>query len=199
MSDRESIATVLARLSDGPADDRVSFGNVVDRLGTRAYGLLLLLLAAPNLTPGPSMPGFSTIFGVPLCLIAAQMALGRANLWLPRRLSAYSVTRARLAGFLRRMVPLLTRFELILRPRWAWLSGPHMERWVGLACLLLGVLLALPIPVFSLVPAFAIVITALGILTGDGVAIALGFVAGIGTVVAFVAAVKLLLTAFGLA
>ena len=78
-----SLAAAFARAVDGPDDVKATLGEMVAKLESRGYGVLLFLFAAPNLTPGPSLPGFSTIFALPLMLIAAQMALGIDSPKLP--------------------------------------------------------------------------------------------------------------------
>lgn len=192
----ESILAALQRLGQGPAEERVRLGELVGRLDARGPALVLFLLAAQNLTPGPSMPGFSTIFGVPLCIVAFEMMLGRQALRLPKFLARIEIPRGRVARIVARLEPLLRRVERILRPRWPSLAGPAATRGLGAACLALGILLALPIPVFSLLPAAAIVATALGILTRDGVAVAVGLAAGVAAVVVFVGLVVAAVAAF---
>lgn len=168
----DTIAEALRQLGLGPAEEKVTIGQLVTQLDARAQSLVLLLLAAPNLTPGPSMPGFSTIFGLPLCIVAFEMMLGRPHLRLPSFLARRTYTRGRVAAFVARLMPLLKRFEAVLRPRWPELAGSR--RLVGAVCFLLGLLLLFPIPVFSLLPAFVIVVIALGRLAQDGLVIAVG-------------------------
>jgi hypothetical protein len=169
----DTIAEALRQLGAGPAEEPVTIGQLVTQLDARAQSLVLLLLAAPNLTPGPSMPGFSTIFGIPLCIVAFEMMLGRPHLRLPRFIAHRTYTRGRVAGFIARLLPLLRRFEAMLKPRLPELAGSR--RLVGAVCFLLGVLLLFPIPVFSLLPAFVVLVIALGRLAQDGLVIAIGF------------------------
>lgn len=175
----ETILAVLRRLGHGPADERATLGELVAKLDERGHALVLLLLAAPNLTPGPSIPGFSTIFGVPLCIVAYEMIAGRRVLRLPGFLARLSVPRRRVAGLVTKLEPLLGRIERVLKPRGPALDSPAVGRALGIACLLLAVLLCLPIPIFSLLPAAALVILALGLLARDGVAVICGVSLGV--------------------
>lgn len=175
----DTILAVLRRLGQGPQDERATLGELVARLDERGHALVLLLLAAPNLTPGPSMPGFSTIFGVPLCIVAFEMILGRRQLRLPGFLARIAIPRRRIAGFVVRLEPLLRRIERVLRPRGPALEGRAAERGIGVACLVLSVLLTLPIPIFSLLPAAALIVVALGLLTRDGLAVIFGLGLGL--------------------
>lgn len=179
----DTILAALRQLGDGPPEEEVTVGTLVRRLDARAQSLSLLLLAAPNLTPGPSLPGFSTIFGVPLCIVAFEMMLGRPHLRLPGFVARRSFKRRQVAAFIERITPLLVRFERLLKPRWPRLAAS--SRQVGAACFVLGILLTFPIPVFSLLPAAVILIIALGRLARDGMVVAIGLALGLLTAVAF--------------
>ena len=124
----DTIIAAFRRLGEGPADESTTLGDLVTRLDARAHALVLLLLAAPNLTPGPSMPGFSTIFALPLCVVAFEMMLGRRRLRLPGFLARIQIRRGRIAGLVGRLEPLLHRVERVLRPRGPGLAGPGSER-----------------------------------------------------------------------
>jgi len=175
----ETILAVLRRLGHGPEDERATLGELVAKLDARGHALVVLLLAAPNLTPGPSIPGFSTVFALPLCIVAFEMLLGRRTFRLPGFLARISIPRKRVANFIKKLEPLLMRIERVLKPRRPSLDTPAMCRAVGLACLLLSALLLLPIPVFSLIPAAALVIVALGLLARDGLAVLCGIGLGV--------------------
>jgi hypothetical protein len=62
-------------------------------LGDRSIGRLLLVLALPMALPVPAS-GISVLFGVPLIVISAQLALGYHRAWLPARLARRSVPRS---------------------------------------------------------------------------------------------------------
>jgi uncharacterized membrane protein YdjX (TVP38/TMEM64 family) len=174
-----ALSEALRRVSEGPPEQAVKIGEVLVVLGGQAHLLALIILAAPNLTPGPSLPGFSTVLGLPLCLVAGQLMLGRPRLWLPRRLTEITVARGRLAGLLGRAIPVLQRIERLMRQRWPSLVSERALRALGASCLALGLIMSLPIPVFTMAPALAILLIALGAIAGDGAAVALGLLAGL--------------------
>lgn len=175
----ETLSMILARIERDDGEAPLRLGELVGSLGQRGYGLLFFLCAAPNLTPGPSMPGFSTLFGVPLVIAAAQLFAGRPQPWLPRRIAEFAIPRARLRGILKRMIPMVVMLEKVLRPRLRGLVDGGGRRWVGACLVVFGTVLALPIPVFSMLPAAAILVIGLGLLGHDGLAVALGIVAGV--------------------
>lgn len=184
------IADALDRLVEGIQTDETTLSDIVDRLGGRGYGFAMFLLAAPNLTPGPSLPGFSTIFGVPMLALALGMVLGWSSPRLPRWLGTRRVSRARLSRMIVLMAPIATRADRLLRPRLPRVAAAR--RIVGGAFVLLATLLVLPFPFVSLVAAGAALVLAAGVLAEDGLAVTIGLAgslasAGLYTVFAWLA------------
>jgi hypothetical protein len=135
------------------------------------------------------MPGFSTVFAIPMCLVAAQMVLGQRRLWLPHFLMRRSLKRGFFVKLVNALVTLVARLDRVLKPRWPRLTTPLVERFLGLAFLGFAVLLLLPLPFFALLPAAGAVMLSLGVLTRDGVAVASSLVVmalSIGALVAIV-------------
>jgi hypothetical protein len=184
-----TVAAVLNRIVEDQTGERVAIGDIIGSLGPRAHGFVLLLLSAPNFTPGPSMPGFSTVFAIPMCLVAAQMMLGQRRLWLPHFLMRRSLKRGFFVKLVNALVTLVARLDRVLKPRWPRLTTPLVERFLGLAFLGFAVLLLLPLPFYALLPAAGAVMLSLGVLTRDGVAVATSLVVmalSIGALVAIV-------------
>lgn len=169
---KAGIADALARLLDAVTAEDVSLSEILAGLGGRGYGVAMFLLAAPNLTPGPSIPGFSTIFGLPMLALAVGMVLGWPSPRLPRLIGARRISRARLARMIGLMMPIAMRADRLLRPRLPGLAAA--QRVNGLAFAVLAALLVLPFPFVSLAAAAAALLLAVGLLAEDGYAVALG-------------------------
>ncbi len=159
------LSAVLQALADDDTRERISVSDLLAALGDRALAALLFVFALPNVLPVP--PGTSVVLGTPLVFLAAQLALGRAP-WLPSVIMQRSMLRADFASLVRRMAPWLVRGERLLRPRLMALTTPPIEYVVGLVCLALALVLALPIPLGNVLPALAICLLALGVLERDG-------------------------------
>jgi len=157
-------------------DARITLGAIMDLLGDRAFGALLLILSIPNILP---VPGLSTATGVPMILIGAQMAAGRSGPWLPRRMTAATLDRDAFLSVMRRARPWAERVERHLRERLPALAGPMAERLLGLAVVVLATILALPIVFGNQPPAFAIALIALGLIERDGAFVLAGLIAGL--------------------
>lgn len=167
--------------------ERIALGDLVALLGDRAFGALLLILSIPNVLP---VPGLSTATGVPMLLIGAQMAAGRPQPWLPRRVAAVTMDRERFLAVMQRARPWLRRIEHRLAERLPALTSPPAERLLGLAVAILAGVLALPIVFGNQPPAFAIALIALGLIERDGAFVLAGLLAGLAAI-AIVAAVLL--------
>ena len=145
-----------------------TMGELVERIGDRGFGLLLLILALPAALPIPA-PGYATPFGVLMVALGFQMVRGRATPWIPdvaakrtlsHKLMMFSVRNGR--------VPLRT-VELLVRPRLSRLARhPKFLAGVGLTIMLMAAFMSLPIPLTNTAPSFVIFVLAAGIIEEDG-------------------------------
>lgn len=165
------LSRVLVELSRS-AGERIALGAVVAALADRSFAALMLFLAAPNLVPLP--PGSSTVFGIPLILVAAQLVAGRPQAWLPAALRERSLDRGAFASVATRLEPWLRRLEALARPRWWPWPRAVADRYVGLLSLVMAIVLALPIPFGNGPPALAIVLASLALSERDGLWLAAG-------------------------
>lgn len=99
-------ATLLERLARRWADTPVvSLGAILSALGSGGFALAILLFALPNGIPGPPLPGMSTVLGLPIALLAAQLAFGARRPWLPDALARRGVPGSALALVLAKAAP----------------------------------------------------------------------------------------------
>lgn len=156
------------------ANETVTVRNLLDHFGERAIGALLLIFAIPNAFPMP--PGVSFVMGAPLLFISFQLMIGRPSLWLPRAMTNRGVSRAAFVGMSLRVLPVLRRIERVVKPRYQRIFNPLGERLVGAITFVLALLIFLPIPFGNMLPAFAMVAFAFGLVEFDGAAIVVGWV-----------------------
>ncbi len=159
---------LLIRIVERGAEDEISIGQLIDGLGERAFGVILLILSLPAAVPGP--PGIPTAFSIPMLVIAAQLFLGRSRPWLPDFIRRRRVSRRLLLSVLHRVRPALRRLEDVCRPRLMSVTGARGERWIGAYVFICALILVNPIPIpFSHLPlAVALVILSLGYVERDG-------------------------------
>jgi hypothetical protein len=155
-----------AVLGDLPPGDVVPLGEIVDRLGAQGLGAALIVLGAASLVPGAA-----------LSIIGVGMALGRETIMLPGWLRRRSVRKVRARSIIDTAVPVVTRLERLARPRWNRALHGSGHRIAGIACVVAGILIILPIPFGNAAPAAAVVVLGLGHTAGDGLAVVAGVVA----------------------
>lgn len=175
-----TLAEVLDRVEGAAEDDRVSLDTVLDALGRRSFGPLLLLPGLVILAPIiGDIPGVPVLMGSLVFLTAAQILLRREQIWLPGWLLRRSVKSSsvhKTAGWLRRPAAWTDRHT---RRRWTALVHHGAVPVIALACLIIGA----ATPVMEVVPMSAnlagLAITGYGLalIAEDGLiaAIALAF------------------------
>ncbi|WGM37234.1 exopolysaccharide biosynthesis protein [Caulobacter sp. NIBR1757] len=161
-----TLSEVMSEIAADP-DPRVTLGEIIHRLGHRAFGAMFFVFAAPNWLPMP--PGASTFLGFPLVLMTPQMIFGVRGPWLPNIIDERPIKRAQMADAFRKLVPWLRKVEKVSRPRLTFLFGPVGDRVIALVCFLLSLVLILPIPLGNMAPAAAIAIFGLAMIQRDGI------------------------------
>jgi len=167
----QRLAQIVAE--DGP--DRLSFTELAKQLHARAWGGLLVIFAAINVIPLP--PGASVFFAIPLIIITAQMAFGRASPWFPARIDRRGVAKVDLSRLIEKMEWLEVRVERMFKPRLPVLTGPTATRLIGIVCFILALMTTLPI--VHVAPAAVIVLFGLALVYRDGVLAIAAAVAGL--------------------
>ncbi len=159
------------RATPGP---QVTLGELVHALHERAFGFLLALVGLLSCVPLP--PGISSLAGVPILVLGAQLLLGRDEPRLPRRLLALRLPRDRLVAGLERLAPHLAWIERLTRPRRPLLFRALVPRPVGAVLLVLGAYITFPMMFTNIPPAMATVVIAVALIEDDDLLLALGFV-----------------------
>ncbi len=149
------------------SDPTVTLGEIIHRLGHRAFGAMFFVFAAPNWLPLP--PGTSTFLGFPLVLMTPQMIFGVRGPWPPNFIDERPLKRRQLADAFQKLIPWLQRVEKVSRPRLTFLFGPVGDRVIALVCFLLSLILILPIPLGNMAPAAAIAVFGLAMIQRDGI------------------------------
>ena len=136
----------------------------------RGFNLLLLLIGLPFLTPIP-LPGLSTVFGLMVLAIGAQLALGQRP-WLPVKLLQRELPARLIARVLATASRVVRWLEFLLRPRLDFLHEQWIYRRIAGTLIMLSglfLLLPLPIPLTNSFPALTVVLLAAGAMERDGI------------------------------
>ena len=162
------ISSALRRLADERRVD-VPIGELADVAGHDSTAALLALFAAASL-----VPGIAPAFGIAICYLAAALLVGARTVPLPASLRRRRLRHDRFVRLINRVIRPLEWVESRSQPRLRRLTTGAGLRAVGLACLIAGVLIVLPIPFGNLWPAIAILCLSIGVVAGDGVIVVAG-------------------------
>lgn len=183
-----SLGEQLAAIIEALPEDHLTLGELLDVFGDEGLLLLTMLLTLVFLIP-VSIPGVSTVFGAAILLVGISRLAGRP-LWLPARLRDKALPADRLRPGLTAGMTWVRRLERVSRPHRlrALVAGRAQDLFNNLAFILAALLLMAPfgfVPFSNTLPALALLFLAAGLIQRDGVAVLLGHLANVGTIIYF--------------
>ncbi len=176
-AEQRGLISALEIIASEAPENGLSLGEFVDALGERAFGIILFAMALP--VSIPFLYGVPQIMSLPMMALAAQMAMGRDEPWLPSQFKSRNLGKASLVSMARGGRKWFGWLEALSRPRLHFLSGPSMERVIGVIFLAFCASIMLPLPLTNSIPGIALAIAALGLLSRDGLLILGGLIMGL--------------------
>jgi len=168
---------VFIALAAELAGERVSVGDLADRLAGRGVGILLLVFSLPLCIP--NIPGISTLFGVLLMAPSLQMIFRRGAAWIPAFARNWTFDGKSLRRALVMCGGILHKVDWLARRRLSPLTGETAMVLAGLQTLVMALVLLLPMPGANVIPGVAVALTGLAILQKDGLFMLLSTVVAI--------------------
>lgn len=195
MSDATAIEGLSGLMSDlgdlSASRESITLKDLLDTIGARGHGPIILVLAALMLLPTGMLPLMPQVMGGLLVLTAFEMLVGGKGVSLPPWITKREMGTKLLAAAVARARPVSDHVGLFLRPRYPWLIHSNLSL-CAIAVLLIiasAVMIVIGgIPGLPFVLCIPAVLFGLGLTTGDGGVVALGYVATL--------AVVIILTAF---
>ena len=162
-----AVVRLLQAFTEGDPEQVLELRGLLSGLGRSAFGMFLFVSILPGFVP---IPGVGGAVGGPLViLIGLQLLVGLGQPWLPGFIGRRGPKRRTMQRFCQRIEPWLRRLEHLVRPRLQGLTGNRLANsFTGLLLVLLGILLALPIPMTNYLFAGALLLYALALLERDG-------------------------------
>ncbi|MDQ3206344.1 MAG: exopolysaccharide biosynthesis protein [Pseudomonadota bacterium] len=158
---------LLDLFATGDPTDVVKLGDVFAGLGRRSFGMLLFVSTLPAFIPIPGVGG--AISGPLAALIGAQLLVGMRTPWLPGFIARRGPRRQAVARFRDLLSPWLLRLERVVSPRAAAVLDHRLaSALTGLLLVVLGLLLALPIPLTNYLFGALLLLFAFALLERDG-------------------------------
>ena len=174
-----NLEQLVNRICEATHQDQVSLDSILDVLGRRSFGSLLLLAGLITLLPViGDIPGVPTIIGLFVFLTGGQVLVGREHVWFPRWLLDRSVSRDKISKAVEWLRPPARFVDRFLRPRLALFTSQTALYIIAGLC----IIIAAAMPVMEVVPFSAnladVALTAFGLslITQDGILALIAFV-----------------------
>lgn len=151
--------------------DDVTVGDLLDQAQHAGFGFLFALLAVLSI---PAV-GLSTPFGLALAIGGVQMVVGLRSPWMPGLIRRRRLP-IRLLHWMYETLPRWTQWlARMVRPRLTFLLRGPLWSLCGLAVILQGLGLALPLPIpgSNLIFAIPVILYAIAVLEDDGLLVAI--------------------------
>jgi hypothetical protein len=184
-SQPHNLEQVLDRVEDAAdGTSRVSVEQVLESLGQRSFGPLMLVPSLIVISPVGGIPGLPTVLAVIIALVAVQMLVGRQSVWLPDFLLSRSISRDRLEKVSNFTMKVASYIDMVVSPRLTVLVTSPFDRVIAATILALCMLM----PPLELIPfgnsttGAAIGVFALALVARDGLLAAIAFVMTAGVI-----------------
>ena len=166
---------LIEEVANGPADEELTLGGLLDRFSERAFGVFLLFSLIPAIVPGGGAIG-----GPLICLLGLQLLVQMEHPWLPRFVAKRPLSRESMKSFHDRTQKFLRWLEKVSRPRTdVLIEHPVARAFTGVLLVLLGALLALPLPATNWVFGAILLAYAIALIERDGRLMAIAWIAGL--------------------
>ncbi|MFO7582971.1 MAG: exopolysaccharide biosynthesis protein [Guyparkeria sp.] len=172
-----SLLQLLVKIHDDGTTVRL--GTVLDLVGRRSFGPMLLLAGLITLAPLiGDIPGVPTLIGIFVFLIALQMMLGRKHFWLPSFLLDRRIQRQTLHKAVVWLMPTARFTDRFLRPRLTFVVNRRARFGVATLAMLISLLMPVMefIPFSANVAGLTLTVFGLALITRDGLLALIAFI-----------------------
>lgn len=164
---------------------KVRVGEIYHVLGKRTYGSFIFFIGLLTLSPLGAIPGIGIICGLTAFLIAIQYFFKKGGPWLPSIILDREVSSQKAKKSLKKTRPYVEWMEKYLKPRMVFFTRPPFNFLVmGVVIMMSATMIVLTvIPWAITLPALALVLLGLAIISGDGIVMIAGLLLSVGSLV----------------
>jgi hypothetical protein len=170
MAEVRNLRTLLQSLCSGTEGETVSVADLLNAVGRRSYGPVILLLGFIAISPLTIIPGANVLVALITLIFAVQMVFGRPYPWIPKKALAFSFPRKHLIMGVAAADKYVVQVDRFLKPRLTFLTRTPFVQLVAVACVA-AALVTLPlsfVPLGPVVPSLTILLFGLAITARDG-------------------------------
>lgn len=183
----ESLMLSLCEQTEG---ETVTVRDLLDAVGRRAYGPILLLLGFISISPLTLIPGATWLVALITLLISIQIVFGKKFPWVPRRLLDFKFKRDHLVAGVAGGRKYAKMIDQYVKPRLTFLTAPIVAPLVGLICVA-AALVTIPLGLFPfgpVLPGLTVLLFGLALTARDGVFLLLAAAALTGAILILIRA-----------
>ena len=158
----EALREILNKYEESP-----SIGELMEAVGDKGFGLLLIILSLPSALPVPAV-GYSTPFGICMVIIAVQIFIGRTQVQLPKRLKKIRIPLKMVQSITGFALHFLKRTEKLIKPRQRWIHSRLGHSILSITIFAMALFMIFPIPGTNTLPAMVIFVIGISIAEEDG-------------------------------
>jgi hypothetical protein len=166
-----NLRTLLRSLVMNTEGETVTVRELMNAVGRRAYGPVLLLLGFIAVSPLTIIPGSNWFVATITLIFALQIVVGRRTPWLPKGALDFSFSRELLVKGAAAIEKYAYMIDALVKPRLAFLTESPFVQVVALLCVLAS-LLTYPlglVPFGPLLPGLTVLLLGLALTARDGV------------------------------
>lgn len=181
----ESLLVSLTERTDG---DKVTVRDLLNAVGRRSYGPILLLLGFVAISPLTIIPGANWMVALITLIVALQIVIGRPFPWVPRRLLDLEFERKHLTAGVDAMRKYVHIVDRLMAPRLTFLTDPPFAQLVALICVAAAAV-SIPLGLFPfgpVLPGLTVLLFGLGLTARDGIVLSIAAMALFGAVLLMV-------------
>lgn len=180
-----NLEQLLQRIEAAGTDqERVTLDAIMDEVGRRSFGPVLLLAGVITAMPIiGAIPGVPSLLGIAVLVTTGQLLIGRKHFWMPRFLLERSLPRDKLSRGVKAMRGTARGVDRLLGPRLKFLTDGPAVYVIAITCSAM----ALATPFMELVPfsgtvaGAAMALFGLALVAHDGLLALIAFTFSIGT------------------
>ena len=146
----QSLQELLNRIQEiSQKDENVTVGEIIEMVGDRSYGPMLLISGLLVLAPIiGDIPGVPTILGAIVFLFSIQLLFGKEHFWLPKFLLDRSISGKKMNKGIEWLQRPASWIDKLLKPRLRLLVKDTAVYIIAFMCLMIASVM----PIMELVP-----------------------------------------------
>ncbi|MGR3491863.1 MAG: exopolysaccharide biosynthesis protein [Shimia sp.] len=176
---RRPVEDVLDRLRELTDREELTIAHILVAFGRTAFLPVLIIMGLALVSPLSGIPLLSTIMGISIGIVSAQLLFGRQTIWVPGVIRRRAIKAERLDKAIARLQGLARWLDRLTRTRWPALTRPPAVKIAQALTVLSGITMPFLefVPFSSSILGLAVVMYAMAQLTRDGALIFAGMFA----------------------